>query len=101
MQFVASKPPLEELALELDDEVQEPLELDELVLDPLPDELELVLDELLEELLEELLDEPALIVPVEAVSVTRSSFAPSSRRTIRSVCVPAARLLKVAGVIVP
>lgn len=73
-----------------------------------PDEELLVDDEVLEveevlELDDELLEEPEapLIEPAEAVSVTRSSFAPSSRRTIRSVCVPAARLLKVAGVIAP
>jgi hypothetical protein len=58
-----------------------------------PDELEL--EELLDEelLLEEL--EP-LIVPVETVNITRSSLDPSSRRSTRSVCEPAARLLKVA-----
>jgi hypothetical protein len=50
------------------------------------------------ELDEELLEPP--IEPVEAVRVTRSSLAPSSRLRIRSVCAPAARLLKVAGVIV-
>jgi hypothetical protein len=60
--------------------------------------LELLLeDEELDELDELLLDdETPPIVPVEAVSVTRSSREPSSRRTIRSVCEPAARLLKVA-----
>jgi hypothetical protein len=96
---------LEELLLELE-------ELDELLLE---DELELLLEELEllleeDELLEELelddelleLDEPdALIEPAEAVRVTLSSLAPSSRLTIRSVCAPAARLLKVAGVMVP
>jgi hypothetical protein len=56
------------------DEVLEP-ELDELVED-VPELLE---DELLEEL------EPPLIVPAEAVSVTLSSRAPSSRLEIRSV----------------
>ena len=66
------------------------LEPEVLVLD-----VELVLDEELELL------EPPPIVPAEAVSVTRSSLAPSSRRTIRSVCAPAATLLNVAGVIVP
>jgi hypothetical protein len=74
-------------------------ELEELEVELLLEELELLLDELLEdELLDELLldDETPLIVPVEAVSVTRSSREPSSRRTIRSVCEPAARLLKVA-----
>ena len=84
-------------------------ELDELLLDDeleleedKPEELELLDDEL--ELLDEelLLDEgPPLIVPMEAVSVTLSSLAPSSRLSIRNVCEPAARLLKVAGVIVP
>jgi hypothetical protein len=74
---------------------------------PLVDELlldeELELDELLledEELEELLLDDEELVTPpiepVEAVSVTRSSRAPSSRRTIRSVCEPPARLLNVA-----
>jgi hypothetical protein len=87
-------PPVEEL-LELDDDE----ELDELL-----DELELLLEDELE--LEELLDEELeleelelvrpLIEPADAVSVTRSIRAPSSRRTIRSVCVPAARLLNIA-----
>jgi hypothetical protein len=75
----------EELEELLDDELEAPLE--ELLLD---DELELVVE----------LELP-LIVPAEAVRVTRSSLAPSSRLTIRRVCAPAARLLKVAGVIVP
>src|SRR5687768_12913025 len=79
---------LEELELLLDDEL---LELEELEL--LEDEellLEL-LDELVVPLLDELLDDelelevpelPPLIAPVEAVSVTRSSLAPSSRLLI-------------------
>jgi hypothetical protein len=76
---------LEELLLELE-------ELDELLLEELlDDELELL------ELPEEL--ELPLIAPAEAVSVTRSILEPSSLRTILSVCVPAARLLNVAGVI--
>jgi hypothetical protein len=101
-------PPPEELLLdelELLDELLEELlldELEELLLEF--EELELLLEELDDELeLLELLDEPPelpLIVPAEAVSVTRSSLDPSSRRRIRSVCEPAARLLKVAGVIV-
>jgi hypothetical protein len=74
LQVVASKPPLEELELELEEEVQPPLELEELVLLPVPE-----LDELLVELLLE------LIVPAEAVSVTLSSLAPSSRLSILSV----------------
>jgi hypothetical protein len=59
-----------------------PLPLLELLLEELDDEL---LDEL-EELEELELDagEP-LIVPVETVRVTRSSLAPSSRRTILKV----------------
>jgi hypothetical protein len=77
LQVVASKPPLEE--------AHEPLEV-------------LVL-ELLDEVLEELELPPN--EPAEAVNVTRSSRAPSSRLTIRSVWAPAARLLKVAGVMVP
>jgi hypothetical protein len=106
-------PPLVEVLLE--DELELLLEDEEL--DELDDELELLLeleellleDELLELLLEdeelddelellELLDVPELppIDPAEAVSVTRSIREPSSRRIIRSVCVPAARLLKVA-----
>jgi hypothetical protein len=86
---------LDEDELLLDDELELLLELDELLLD---DELlELLEDELLE--LEELV--PPLNTPAEAVKVTRSSLAPSSRRSIRSVCEPAARLLKVAGVMVP
>jgi hypothetical protein len=87
---------LEELeVLELLDELEELL-LEELELEA--PELEEELEELLE--LEELELLP-LIVPAEAVRVTRSSLAPSSRLRIRSVCAPAARLLKVAGVIVP
>jgi hypothetical protein len=84
---------LEELLEELDDELLELEELEELLLDEeLEDELdeELLLDEELE------LGAMPLIVPTEAVRVTLSSRAPSSRRTIRSVCKPAARLLKVA-----
>lgn len=54
------------LRLQQDCELQPPVELE--------------LDEL-----EELLDEEPLIAPAEAVSVTLSSLAPSSRRTIRSV----------------
>jgi hypothetical protein len=75
---------------ELLDEELEPLleELEELLLD---DELELLDEEL----------EPPLIVPPEAVSVTRSSLAPSSLRSILKVCEPAARLLNVAGVTIP
>jgi hypothetical protein len=97
---------LEDEELELDEDElleDEELELEELLLDE---------DELLEELLEELLDEDELLLdelelleppiePAETVRVTLSSRAPSSRLTIRSVCAPAARLLKVAGVIVP
>jgi hypothetical protein len=62
--------------LELLDEELEELEL-----------LEELLEELLDEELELLLDEPELplIEPVEAVSVTRSSLAPSSRLTILKV----------------
>jgi hypothetical protein len=71
----------EELLLEVDVEVEE-LELEELLLE---EELLLVVE----------LELP-LIDPAEAVSVTRSIREPSSRRTIRSVCEPAARLLKVA-----
>jgi hypothetical protein len=84
---------LEELLLE-DEELDEELLLEEEL-----DELELEDEELDDELLE--LEVAPLIVPAEAVSVTRSSLAPSSRRTILKVCVPADRLLKVAGVIVP
>lgn len=80
--------PPPELELLLDDE----LELEELLDDELllEEELELLDDELLldEELDElELLDElePALIWPAEAVNVTLSSFAPSSRRSTLSV----------------
>lgn len=98
-------PPVELLEL-LDEELDELLELeDELLLE---DELE---DEELDELLLEELDElelleleelvPPLIMPTEAPSNTQSILEPSSRLTIRSVCVPAARLLNVAGVMVP
>jgi hypothetical protein len=82
----------------LEDEVE--LLLDEDV-ELLEDEVELLLDEVLElELVEELelLPELPLMVPAEAVSVTLSSRAPSSLRSIRSVCEPAARLPKVVGV---
>jgi hypothetical protein len=84
---------LDELLLDEDEELELLEELDE---DELLDELELLLDE---ELLE--LEADALIEPAEAVSVTLSNRAPSSRLTIRSVCAPAERLLKVAGVMVP
>jgi hypothetical protein len=87
---VHAPPPELELLLELD-------ELVEPVVEPvllLEDELELLLElELLEE--PEL---PPVIVPAEAVRVTRSSLAPSSRRSIRKVCEPAPRLPKIAGV---
>ncbi len=89
---------LEELLLEelvellLEDEVELLLELDELEVPLLEDELELLLE------LELLEVPPRMIVPAEGVSVTRSSRAPSSRRLIRSVCVPAARLLKTGSV---
>jgi hypothetical protein len=93
---------LEELELLLEDEL---LDEEELLEDELLEELELEAPELEDELeeLEELEppEELPLIEPVEAVNVTRSSLAPSSRLSIRSVCAPAARLLKVAGVIVP
>jgi len=90
---------LEELLLELDELLEDELdeELDEELELLLDDELELLEDEELEELL---LDEPE-IEPAEAVNVTRSNLAPSSLRSIRKVCEPAARLLKVAGVMVP
>jgi hypothetical protein len=88
----------------VDEELLELEELDELLLEE--DELELLLDDELEELEELLLDEELEldeveeelmppIEPVEAVSVTRSSLEPSSRRWIRNVCEPAAMLLKV------
>jgi hypothetical protein len=88
----------------VDEELLELEELDELLLEE--DELELLLDDELEELEELLLDEELEldeveeelmppIEPVEAVSVTRSSLEPSSRRCSRKVCEPAARLLKV------
>jgi hypothetical protein len=84
---------------ELDDELELLLDEDELLeLEELEELLELLLEELLDEELElELLEVPELppIDPAEAVSVTRSILEPSSRRTIRSVCDPAARLLKV------
>jgi hypothetical protein len=90
---------LEDEELLLDEELleDEELELEELLLD----EEELLEDELLDEELELVVELLPLIEPAEAVKVTRSSLAPSSRRRIRSVCAPAARLLKVAGVIVP
>src|SRR5689334_11281427 len=92
--------------LELDEELlleelllEDELELDELLLEELVEpveELELLDDEELELLVELVLELP-LIEPAEAVRVTLSRRAPSSRRLIRNVCVPAARLLKVAG----
>jgi hypothetical protein len=45
--------------------------------------------------------DPPLIVPAEAVKLTRSNCAPSSRRSMRSVCEPADKLLNVAGLNVP
>jgi hypothetical protein len=104
--FTRNTPPLEVLEpVLLDDDEDVELLLEEVEL--LEDEVELLLEEV--ELLEddevelELLDELELplIEPAEAVSVTRSSRAPSSRLTIRSVWLPAARLLKVVGVMVP
>lgn len=80
----------------------EPPLLLELELEELLEELELLLeDELLElDELELLLDEfePSSIVPADAVNVTASSAAPSSRLSILKVCAPAARLLNVARV---
>lgn len=67
----------------------------ELELEELLEELELLLEELDE--LEDELESPP-IAPADAVSVTLSSAAPSSRLSILSVCVPAERLLNVAGV---
>jgi hypothetical protein len=88
-------PPLEVEALDDELLLEELLEelLDELVelVEPVVEELELLLEE----------DEPPLeplIVPAEAVSVTLSSRAPSSRRSIRRLCAPAPRFAKVAGV---
>jgi hypothetical protein len=83
---------LEELLLDellLEDEL-ELLELEELLLDELlEDELdeELLLEDELELLELEELEElvPLLNTPAEAVSVTRSSLAPSSLRSIRKV----------------
>jgi hypothetical protein len=103
-QSVPAPPLVEEL--EEEDELEllleeELLELDE-ELELLLEELELDEDELLELLDDELeLEELPLIDPVEAVRVTRSSLEPSSLLRIRNVCEPAARLLKVAGVMVP
>jgi hypothetical protein len=85
--------PLEDELELLEDEDVEPLLDEELLLDELEelDEelLELDEDELLEddELLLELeeLEVPPSIVPAEAVNVTRSSLAPSSRLTILKV----------------
>ena len=95
-----------ELLLEDELELEELLEDEELLDEDdelLLDELELDEDELLLEelLLEDELELEPLIEPAETVRVTLSSLAPSSRLTIRSVCAPAARLLKVAGVMVP
>jgi hypothetical protein len=88
-------PPVEELLDEELELLEDELLLDEELLELLLEEDEELDDEL--ELLEllEVLELP-LIDPAEAVSVTRSILEPSSRRTIRSVCEPAARLLKVA-----
>jgi hypothetical protein len=89
----------EELLELLEDELLEEL-LEELVLD---EEVELLDEELVEPVVElDELEEPPLELltnePAEAVRVTRSNREPSSRRLMRRVCEPAARLLKVAGV---
>jgi hypothetical protein len=113
--LISAQSPPPELLLDEDEELDDELELldDELEELELPEPDELLLEELDDELLELLLDdeelddelellellevlELPLIDPAEAVSVTRSILEPSSRRAIRSVCVPAARLLKVA-----
>jgi hypothetical protein len=91
---------LELLELEELDELLEELLLEEELLDEELDAPELEEELLLDEELELVVELEPLIVPAEAVRVTRSSLAPSSRLTIRRVCAPAARLLKVAGVIV-
>jgi hypothetical protein len=80
---------LEDELLELEEleELLEDDELDEELLEDELDELELLeLEELDELLLDELelLDEPE-IAPADTVSVTRSSLAPSSLRSIRKV----------------
>ena len=62
---------LEELLLEDELELLEVVELDEELEEPFEDELELL----------EVVELEPLIAPAEAVSVTRSSLAPSSRRT--------------------
>jgi hypothetical protein len=88
-----------ELAEVLLEELDELLLEDEL-LDDEEDEVPLE-EELLDDELELVVELEPLIEPAEAVRVTRSSLEPSSRLTILRVCAPAARLLKVAGVIVP
>jgi hypothetical protein len=105
---LSTLPLLVEVVLELEElELLEELLLDEEelledeLLELLLDEEELLEDELLDDELElEVVELLPLIEPAEAFRVTRSSLAPSSRLRIRSVCAPAARLLKVAGVIV-
>jgi hypothetical protein len=66
--------------------------LEEVLLDVLEDVLLDVLEEVLEDVLLDVLEEvelvelvPPLIVPAEAVKVTRSSCEPSSRRSMRKV----------------
>ncbi len=83
--WIAVVPPEvdEEELLELDELLLEELELEELVLLEDVELVELLLDEEPDE--EEPPLELLLIDPVEAVRVTRSNLAPSSRLEIRSV----------------
>jgi hypothetical protein len=87
-------PPDDEL--EAEELLEDELELEELLLDEALDELLDELVELVEPVVEvvelELLDDellelppPGAIVPAEAINVTRSSLAPSSRLEILSV----------------
>jgi hypothetical protein len=76
---------LEDEELLLDEELEELLEEDEELEELLLDEELLELEELEVLLLDDELELPPLIEPVEAVRVTLSSLAPSSRLLIRSV----------------
>src|SRR5688500_1082921 len=84
---LSTLPPVELLVLELllDEELLDELLLEEDELELLDEELEAPLEDELEELLDDelelevVVEEPPLIEPVEAVRVTRSSLAPSSR----------------------
>jgi hypothetical protein len=97
--LISAHSPPPELLLDVELEVLL-LVLEDVLVDVLLDVLEDVLLDVLELVeLDELL--PPLMLPADAVNVTRSSCEPSSRRSMRSVCEPADKLLNVAGLNVP